>query len=144
MGAIACPSTAPDRPSLQVMIVEDHPGVLASVEALVESWQKVEITSAGDFMAAEIWIKALKRLDLLLCDVCLPNDMDGSKLAELVLASHPMAAVVLFSADLRSDIQGMSDRYSFLQKPFGRKELYCQIDDAFVRAKQPASVCVAV
>jgi DNA-binding NtrC family response regulator len=133
-------SDAPDRPSLQVMIVEDHPGVLASMEAMVESWKEIEITSVGDFMAAARWIKKLDRLDLLLCDVCLPSDMDGSDVAKLALAVHPMVAIVLFSADLRSDIQGMSERYSFLQKPFGRDELFRQIDDAFIRARKPAPV----
>ncbi len=133
-------SAATDGSTLQVMIVEDHPGVLASMEVMIESWQKVEITSVGDFMAATTWIKKLDRIDLLLCDVCLPSDMDGPDVAKLALAVYPMVAIVLFSADPRSDIQGMSDRYSFLQKPFGRDELLRQIDDAFIRAKKPAPV----
>lgn len=131
-------SAASDRPGLQVMIVEDHPGVLASMEAMVECWQNVEITSAADSIAAASWIKKLDQLDLLLCDVCLPNDMEGPDVAKLALAVHPGAAIVLFSADLRSDIQGMSDRYSFLQKPFGRDALFRQINDAFIRARNPA------
>lgn len=133
-------NAAADRPILQVMIVEDHPGVLASMESMIESWHKVEITSAGDFTAAASWIKKLDQLDLLLCDACLPSDMDGPEVAKLALEVHPMVAVVMFSADLKSDIREMSDRYSFLQKPFGRDELFRQIDDAFVRAKKPAPI----
>lgn len=133
-------NATPDRPCLQVMVVEDCPGVRASIEAMVESWRAVEITAVGDFIAAISWIKTLERLDLLLCDVCLPGAMGGLEVAKAAMAFHPMVAVVMFSADLRSDIDGMSCCYSFLQKPFGRDALIMRIDDAFLRLNVPVPV----
>jgi DNA-binding NtrC family response regulator len=133
-------SARPNISSLHVMIVEDRPGVLTSIEAMVESWRQVEITSVQDFIGAATWIKALDRLDLLLCDVCLPGEMDGLGVARVALATHPNVAIVMFSADHRSEIKDMSDRYRFLQKPFGRDALIRQIDDAFVRLRTPVSV----
>jgi DNA-binding NtrC family response regulator len=140
MDAPSRDTAASDRAKLQVMIVEDHAGVRASMEAMVEMWRQVEITSVEDFHAAAHWIETIDRLDLLLCDVCLPGGNDGLDVAKMASSSHPSVAVVMFSADVESEIRGMSDRYSFLRKPFGRDALFRQIDDALLRASKPVLV----
>lgn len=110
---------------------------------MVESWRDADITSVEDFYAARHWIEKLERLDLLLCDVSLPGEMSGLDVAAMALSAHPAAAIVLFSADPRSDLEGMLDRYSFLQKPFGRDQLLARIDDAFIRVNKQALVAPA-
>jgi len=125
---------------LQVMIVEDRPGVLATIEAMVESWREADITSVDGFTNASAWIKAVDHLDLLLCDVRLPGKMDGLELARMAVAAYPSIAIVMFSADPRWEIDGLLERHSFLRKPFGRDALIAQIDDAFLRVRKPVSL----
>ena len=120
-----------DIEKLVVLIVEDHPAVRDSIERVVEQWPNVEILSADNFFSAAIWINALARLDLLLCDVCLPGQMNGIDVANVAVATHPSAAVVIFSADQRSDIENMRDSFSFIQKPFDSKQFIAHIDNAF-------------
>jgi len=120
---------------LVVLIVEDHPAVLDSLKLFVESFLDVEIHSADSFKAAAVCINALERIDLLLCDVLLPGVLSGVDVAETAVYSHPDVAVVLLSADPQDEIEGLTDRYSFLQKPFGRDAMTLHIDNAFLRLR---------
>lgn len=120
---------------LCVLIVEDHPAVLDSLKLFVESFPEVQILSADNFFSAAIQIKKANRIDLLLADVNLPGPMTGIDVAEAAVSTHPNIAVVMFSADQRSDIDGLTDRYSFVRKPFGRDEVTIHIDSAFLRLK---------
>jgi len=120
---------------LVVLIVEDHPAVLDSLKLFVESFPDVEILSADSFTPAVAWINATPRIDLLLCDVLLPGAMDGLNVAEVAVDAHPNVAVVLLSADPQDEIEGLTDRYSFLQKPFGRDAVTQHIDNAFLRLR---------
>jgi len=120
---------------LVVLIVEDHPAVLDSLKLFVESFPDVQILSADSFVSAAVWINATKRIDLLLCDVLLPGAMDGIDIAEVAVNTHSNIAVVLLSADPMDEIKGLTDRYSFLQKPFGREAITQHIDSAFLRLR---------
>ncbi|MBB6249000.1 response regulator [Rhodanobacter sp. A1T4] len=120
---------------LVVLIVEDHPVVLDSLKFFVESFPNVQILSADSFVSAAVWINATKRIDLLLCDVLLPGAMDGIDVAEAAVNTHSDIAVVLLSADPMDEIKGLTDRYSFLQKPFGRDAITQHIDSAFLRLR---------
>jgi DNA-binding NarL/FixJ family response regulator len=120
---------------LVVLIVEDHPAVLDSLKLFVESFPDVHILSADNFLSAAVWINAAKRIDLLLCDVLLPGAMDGIDVAEIAVNAHPDVAVVLLSADPMDEIEGLTYRYSFAQKPFGREAMTQHIDSAFLRLR---------
>jgi DNA-binding NarL/FixJ family response regulator len=120
---------------LCVLIVEDHPALLDSLKLFVESFSEVQILSADSFLSAEIWIKKANRIDLLLADVNLPGPRTGVNVAEAAVGAHPNVAVVMFSADQRSDVDGLTDRYSFVSKPFGKDEVTRHIDSAFLRLR---------
>jgi len=120
---------------LVVLIVEDHPAVLDSLKLFVESLPEVHILAADSFLSAAVWINATKRIDLLLCDVLLPGAMDGIDVAEVAVNTHPDVAVVLLSADPMDQINGLTDRYSFAQKPFGCEAITQHIDSAFLRLR---------
>ena len=117
--------------NLAILIVEDHPGVLDSIERMVEQWPHVDVFSAEGFIAAAVRINATERLDLLLSDIYFPGEMNGVDVADLAVKTHPEVAVVLFSADRRAEIPGMRDNYEFMQKPFDREQLMVHIDNAF-------------
>jgi DNA-binding NarL/FixJ family response regulator len=120
---------------LVVLIVEDHPAVLDSLKLFVESIPNVQILSADSFLSATMWINAAERIDLLLCYILLPGAMDGIDVAEVAIGTHPDIAVVLISADPADEIDGLTDRYSFEQKPFGREAITQHIDSAFLRLR---------
>lgn len=119
---------------LVVLIVEDHPGVREALERIIESWANVDLISCDGFLSAAEWINKTPRIDLLLCDVCLPGGMTGTDLAEIVVQIHPLAAVVMTSADPRSSVPRFTDRYGFIRKPYGRDELFEVVDSALISA----------
>lgn len=121
---------------LVVLIVEDHPGIMDSMERMIETWPNVDVLSAKGFLDAAAWIHRANRIDLLLCDVRLPGGMNGVTVAELGVVTHPLMAVVLFSADAESDIDGLTERFSFLRKPFSREDIIEHVDNAFVRLQE--------
>lgn len=120
---------------LTVLIVEDHPGVRDTLERMVETWANVDILSANTFLSAAVLIHSAQRLDLLICDVCLPGEMSGVDVAEVATATHLDVAVVMISADAKRDIGRLKNRYAFIRKPFGRNELIEHMDSAFVRLR---------
>jgi DNA-binding NtrC family response regulator len=117
---------------LQVLIVEDHAGVRDVLERMVESWADVNLISCNGFLGATKWIHEADRIDLLLCDVCLPEGMSGIDLAKIAVQTHPQAAIVMTSADPRASVPRFSDRYGFVRKPYGRDALLKEIDRAFI------------
>ena len=122
---------------LTVLIVEDHSGVRDTLERMVESWPNVDVLSANSFLSAAVLIRSVQRLDLLICDVCLPGEMTGIDVAEVAIATHHDLAIVIISADAHEDIDRMKRRYAFIRKPFGRDDLIEHMDSAFARLKMP-------
>lgn len=120
---------------LTVLIVEDHPGVRDTLERMVESWPNVNVLSANTFLSAAVLIRSVQRLDLLICDVCLPGELTGIDVAEVAVATHQDLAVVIISADAQEDIDRMKARYAFIRKPFGRDDLIEHMDGAFALLK---------
>lgn len=118
---------------LVVLIVEDHPGIMDSMERMIETWPNVDVLSASGFLDAARWIHRASRIDLLMCDVQLPGGMNGVSIAELALVTHPQLAILLFSADAASDIKGLTNRYSFIRKPFNRSDIVEHVDKAFMK-----------
>ncbi|MBB5357549.1 DNA-binding NtrC family response regulator [Rhodanobacter sp. ANJX3] len=128
---------------LCVLIVEDHPAVRDSIEWVVEQWPDVEILSAENFISAAIWINTTPRIDLLLADVNLPGQMGGVEIAELALLTYPSIAIVLFSADDVSEIEGMHPAYEFVRKPFGVEQLTRHIDNAFLKLQADSELALS-
>jgi len=82
---------------------------------MVEQWPNIDLYTADNFISAAIWINAVERLDLLLSDFCLTGAMGGIDVAEVATAFHPAVAVIIFSSDHVSDIEGMQASYGFFK-----------------------------
>jgi len=123
------------KPSFYVLVVEDNPDVLDSLTLFVDALADAKIFTASGFLDAAAIIKEQPRIDLILCDVVFREEMNGIDVAELAVKLHPNVAVVLFSAEQKSDVEGLYGRYSFVRKPFGRDELNRHIDKAFLRLR---------
>lgn len=121
------------KTQLVVLLVEDDHNVLDSLRLFVESLSNVEIWTAFDFSQATIVLMAQPRIDLLLCDVVLRGNLTGIDVACAAVDVHPQVAVVMFSAEEKINVLGLTDRYSFVRKPFGVQTITQQIDEAFAR-----------
>lgn len=120
---------------LVVLIVEDHPAKSDSLNLLVENRPGVTVLAANGFLASAIWINGADRIDLLLCEVQLTGEMDGVDVAELAAKTHPQCTIVLFSRAAASTIEGLSDRYSFVRRPFKQTDVTDHVDRAVVQRR---------
>lgn len=123
------------RNNLVVLIVENHPEVSDSLKLLVEDRPGVTVLSANGFLASAIWINSAQRIDLLLCEMHLTGEMDGVDVAQLAVKTHPACTVVLFSTAAASTIEGLSDRYSFIRRPFKQTDVTDHVDRAMARRR---------
>lgn len=120
---------------LTVLVVEDHPGVRGVLEQMVESWLNVDLLSCGSFLEAMTCLHEADHVDLLIADVWLAGEITGVDVAEIAVKTFPSLAVVIISADPASEVAGLTERYSFLLKPFDREQLLEHIDSAYLELK---------
>ena len=122
-------------PALQVLVVDDEPGILQSCSRVLERAghrvQAVESArSALDLFERE-------RFDLILTDIMLP-DVSGLELIERIKERAPAATIVAITGygtvetateSLRRGANG------FLTKPFTSAELRAAVADAYAKAQ---------
>ena len=110
------------RPSV-IAVVDDDPGILESIESLLNSADyEVRLFSTG---TALLESGGLPEIDCLISDVAMPL-MDGFELARAVQAARPALPVILVTGrpDLlrRSPLDGLG-QYRVFKKPFDGQEL---------------------
>jgi DNA-binding NtrC family response regulator len=98
-----------------VLIVDDDPQILRLVEKMVRP-RGVEILMTPRPSEA-LRLCAENSIDLMISDMVMP-EMDGSKLAELVLKMKPEARILLISGQDKGQRVPKSPRVRFLRKPF--------------------------
>ncbi len=110
---------SPTAARLAILIVEDDAEVLDAVQfALADAGHRVIAVAAGrEAMAV---LEAPERLDILLCDLMLPGDMDGLAVAEAARRLRPGLRVIIASG-YGEAIAG--NRFEVLAKPFSQAEL---------------------
>jgi signal transduction histidine kinase/CheY-like chemotaxis protein len=79
---------APDRPRLQLLVVDDEPAVLASIRRLLEPRYGVEVAADVDSGLEHL---AGRSYDLVLCDVMMPGG-GGERLFRTLRERSPSAA----------------------------------------------------
>jgi FixJ family two-component response regulator len=99
------------RHSAVVAVVDDDPGILDSLESLLESANY----GVRRFVSAAALLEsgALSEIDVLISDLAMP-DMDGRALARVVQAARPELPVILVTG--RPDL--------LHQPPFDARDLY--------------------
>ena len=110
------------RPSV-IAVVDDDPGILESIESLLQSADyEVRLFSTA---TALLESGGLPEIDCLISDVAMPL-MDGFELARVVQAAQPALPVILVTGrpDLlrRSPLNGLG-QYRVFKKPFDGQEL---------------------
>ena len=113
-----------DRPRPSVIaVVDDDPGILESIESLLNSADyEVRVFSTATAMLES---GNLPEIDCLISDVAMPL-MDGFELARAVQAARPALPVIFVTGrpDLlrRSRLDGLG-QYRVFKKPFEGQEL---------------------
>jgi CheY-like chemotaxis protein len=115
---------APVPSGESILVVEDDPDVLKLVSAMLQS-SGYAVLSAKDLDAALHVCAQPDRIDLLLCDMVLPQD-DGPTIAQHVVQVRPGLPVIFMSgytehAVFAQEMPGQTPH--FLQKPFSRETL---------------------
>ncbi|MDI3382215.1 ATP-binding protein [Xenophilus aerolatus] len=94
------PSAPPQalRAGIEVLVVEDNAVVAASLVALLRQWsaRPQVYASAAEALA----LADLRRIQVALCDIRLPGELDGVALAQRLQAHRPGLVIALVSADI--------------------------------------------
>lgn len=125
---------------LQVFLVEDNEDLRKTFTLQLARLGAV-VHSAPDGAAAIKLAGEVPHVDLILCDVILPNGMKGPRVVEGLLNFHQNAAVVYMSGYTENAIihQGRLDEgVIMLQKPFSRSDLV----EAFNKASEASEAGV--
>lgn len=114
---------------VQVLVVDDEPGMLRAVERILA--RRFEVTCTDDPTRA-LEIARRLRPDVALLDVRMPG-MSGFELLERLKGQQPTLDVIIMTGSLhdmdRKIVRAIrSDAYYFIQKPFDREVLLALVD----------------
>lgn len=121
--APAAPASLAPVAGLAVLVVEDNVVVADSLAALLRQWDAVPrvYESAAEALA----LVDLRGIDVALCDIRLPGDMNGVALAERLQQLQPTLTIALVSADIDAATRQLarSRGWHALRKPVRPEEL---------------------
>ena len=113
----------PLRAGIAVLVVEDNAVVADSIAALLRHWQAEPriYGSAAEALA----LADLPAIDVALCDIRLPGELDGVALAELLQQQRPDLTIALVSADIEPVTQRLAQQRGWhaLRKPVQAADL---------------------
>ncbi len=124
--------SAANLEGLQVFLVEDSTELRETFTMQLKQMGAI-VHGAPDGDTVFAMAPAIPRIDLILCDVILPNGMKGPEVVSGLQAFYPEAAVVYMSGYTENAIihQGRLDEgVIMLQKPFSRHDLLAAVTSA--------------
>ncbi|MDP2331912.1 MAG: PAS domain S-box protein [Reyranella sp.] len=114
----------------RILVVEDDPGVRASVVRLLQGWGYAVSEAADGAAGVAAMEAAAQPCDLLLTDVIMPGPLNGKALADIVARRWPKTKIVFMSgySDEALTHHGRLDAgVRLLSKPFRKTELAAMI-----------------
>jgi PAS domain S-box-containing protein len=110
----------------RILLVEDHPGVRASIERLLVK-AGYSITSAASGEDGIASISSPDAFDLLLVDLVLP-EMQGDKVAETVRKEFGLRALCMSAFDVANAVHASKvENLPFIAKPFSGDRLLARL-----------------
>jgi signal transduction histidine kinase/CheY-like chemotaxis protein len=119
-------AASPDRESAAVtgavLVIEDQPDLANLAVELFGQWQ-LEIKVVHRASTGLARLREGEQVDLVFCDIMMPDGMDGLTLAEVIKEEFPGVPILLTSgyADLAAD--AVSKGFHVLRKPYRLEEL---------------------
>jgi DNA-binding NtrC family response regulator len=101
------------------LIVDDEQAIRTYLRAILQREQIQSLEADTAAQALRIVQRLNGRLDLIVCDIKMPGEMDGIDLAYSVRNSFPAVPVLLISGygDVES-VKHAAANFEFIQKPF--------------------------
>ena len=101
------------------LIVDDEPSIRTYLRAILQRERIQSLEADNAAQALSIIHKLGGRLDLIVCDIKMPGEMDGIDLAYSVRNSFPAVPFLLISGygDVES-VKHAAANFEFIQKPF--------------------------
>ena len=121
-----------------ILVVEDEEPVRELVCKVLTAYGYNVLEAISGTKAIELWKKSKEKVDLLLTDIVLPDELNGRELAERLRKSRPQLKVI-FSSGYSQDIMGkdftLEKGQVFLQKPVRSPE--ARADGAHLPGPRP-------
>ena len=115
-----------------VLLVDDDPGLLRTIQLLLEDEAGFRVTTATSGETALQLLERTGGFDVVVSDVAMPG-MDGIRLLEAIRERHPRLPVILITAyaSVRSAVAAMrAGAFQYLAKPVDPDELLLQVERA--------------
>ena len=110
-----------------ILIVEDEPVLRDLAHLILEECGYVIYEAANGPEALDIWDRHRNKIDLLLTDMVMPQNVSGVELAENLLAQKPTLKIIFASGytvdDVSTAFLHKNNHARFLQKPYNRTHL---------------------
>jgi signal transduction histidine kinase/ActR/RegA family two-component response regulator len=104
-----------------ILLVEDEKPVRELVARILQKYGYKILQAGNGIEAVEVWRQNMDRIDLLLTDLVMPDNMNGRELAETLWKEKPDLKVI-FTSGYSADIVGkdfkLESNLNFLQKPY--------------------------
>lgn len=121
----------PERETISVAIVDDHPVVLRGLEALIEAEPDMTVVATAHDGEEAVRRVIATKPDIVVMDIRMPN-CDGVEATERILAVHPEVRVILLSGDMGPSVVTAlkAGAYGYLSKDTADRDLVGSIRDA--------------
>jgi two-component system, cell cycle sensor histidine kinase and response regulator CckA len=120
-----------------ILVVEDEPAV-REIITYVLRMHGYHVLEAGDGPEAiTLWSTQGGEVDLLVTDIVMPNGIKGNVLAQRLKAEKPELKVIFssaYSSDFATEASPLSERISFLEKPYKPEVLVRAVRDCLDEA----------
>jgi DNA-binding NtrC family response regulator len=112
-----------ERAALDILLVEDEPDILESLEEVLAD-RGHRVTAVADGAEAMGWLDS-RRFDVAICDIRLPK-VDGMQIFHRIRRESPNSQVILMSAygSVAEAVEAMKEKAThYLSKPFSLEVL---------------------
>jgi two-component system cell cycle sensor histidine kinase/response regulator CckA len=125
-----------------LLVVEDEAPLRKLIQHILESYGYKVLEAANGNAALEIWQDQRRKIDLLFCDLVLPDGMSGPELAQLLQRSKPGLKVIFTSGYDTERVSRefvLSQGARFIQKPFHARKLAEAVHDCLNPPSAPGA-----
>lgn len=104
-----------------ILVVEDETSVREFTVAVLQPYGYRVLQARSGVDAMEVWGRHSSRIDILLTDMVMPDDMSGPELAAKLQAEKPGLAVIFtsgYSQEMMGQVFGPRKVARFVHKPY--------------------------